>query len=160
MTTTNPDTRPLPTTLAVLRSHYLPSEPESSVSRALVAIARIDTAIAAARERLARRDEHERELVAELVNAAYTGDALEPIAARMVPGERPLLEHALAQLQAARQLASHRHARAQRSDPAYVMWKEACARVTREWEQCMASAGERDNEHARLQRLSDFVTAH
>jgi hypothetical protein len=37
--------------------------------------------------------------------------------------------------------------------------KRACEQVTEEWRQCMAYH-ERDSEADRLQRLTDFATAH
>ena len=87
MTTTS-ETRPLPLDLATLRQHYYPLEPETAVSRAATAIGRIDQVIAAVREEITRRDEHDHQLVSDLIAAAITGDKLEPIAARMVPGDR------------------------------------------------------------------------
>jgi DNA-binding IclR family transcriptional regulator len=86
---TDTPTRPLPTTLAELRDHYLAAEPETSVSRTLTAIGRLDKAIAHVRELLTQRDERDHELVSELVGAAIAGNPLEPVAIKMVPGDRP-----------------------------------------------------------------------
>lgn len=78
---------------------------------------------------------------------------------RTVPGDRHILEHRLAQLQTARTLVDPRKTKAQYDDPGYVHWKQMCEQVTEEWRECLAYQ-ERDSEAGRLQRLTDFATAH
>lgn len=151
--------RPLPLDLATLRGYYYPLEPETSVSRGEIAIRRLDQVIAAVRQEITQRDEQERQLVSDVVSAAHTGDKIEPVALRMVPGDRPILEHRLAQLQNARTIADRERTRAQYADPVYLRWKATCEQITEEWRQCMYFH-ERDSEGDRLQRLTDFALVH
>lgn len=159
MTTTTSDRRPLPFDLVTLRQHYYPVEPESDVSRTLAAIHRIDKVIATVREQVARCDEQDRQLVADMVEAALVGSKLEPIALRMAPGDGPILRHRLEQLQAARTHADHLKTRAEFDDPTYLGWKQSCARITQEWRECL-DYHEHDSDSDRLQRLADFAVAH
>ena len=82
-------TRPLPTDLNLLREHWMPAEPESSVSAALAAIRRIDALIAANVAELGERDETDRTLVIQLVDAAIAGEELDQHVARSRPARRP-----------------------------------------------------------------------
>ena len=106
-TMTDTTTRPLPVDRQALKA-YMPARARVSVTPARAAIGRIDQAIAACREQITQRDELDHQLVSDLIGAAIAGDKLEPIAARMVPGDRPALDWRLEQLQQARLLAGHR----------------------------------------------------
>jgi hypothetical protein len=128
---------------------YIPAQPESGVTQLRAAIGRIDQLIAATREQITQRDEQDHELVSQVVAATITGDKLDPIAARMVPGDRPALVHRLEQLQIARNLAAHKHTQAELTDPVHLAWKQACAELEREWQVC-ASAETADDRFAAL----------
>ena len=145
---TDTTSRPLPVDRQALKA-YMPAQPESGVTRLREAVGRIDKVIAACREQITQRDELDHQLVSDLVGAAIAGEKLEPIAARMVPGDRAALEHRLTQLGIARNLAGHKHTQAEYNDPVHLEWKQACVEVERQWQVCM-SADKADDRFAAL----------
>lgn len=153
------DSRPLPLDLARLQS-YLPAEPmEGAVARARSAVARIDTLVAQLAGLLDRYNSAEEALVDALVDAATAGDNLEHRLAQLDPGQRPTLEHRLAQLGKARNVASYRVDLAQRSDPDWLAWRQACAAVTAEWHETMDAAAD-GSDTDRLRHLERFAASH
>lgn len=155
MTTTITD-RPLPMTLAELRQHYWPPQPESLVTECMVALRRIDELIAATREQLTQRDEMDHRIVSELIGAAIKGDPVQSIAAKMSLGDRPHLDRRFDQLQVARRLLWHKHTVAERDDPIHQEWKRECDAIVREWQIVMSAETPED----RFAGLVAFVSRH
>jgi hypothetical protein len=130
--------RPPPTSLAVLREHWLPSEPaDTDVARWRAAVACLDQMVTAAAAELAARDEHDRAAVARFVDEVVAGDV------STIPFEladRPQIEHRLARLRDARAVAAHRLERVTRSDPVFVAWRTTCDELVAEWRQQVDAA--------------------
>lgn len=150
-------TRPLPTTMAELRAHYFPPAPtDTAVTRSLAGIGRIDALIAAAHTQLEQLDQADRDAAIALADAALDGRPLEPLAARLTPGDRATAVHRLEQLHRARSVADHRHTVAQREDEQHLAWKAACENLTREWQIAMNAESTED----RFAGLVSFASRH
>jgi hypothetical protein len=154
---TDTATRPLPTDWATMKA-YLPAEPtDTTVTQARAAIARIDQLITTTRADLDDLEHHDRTLVAELVDTAiHAPGPLEPIAQRLDPGNRAVLEHRLEQLNLARSTVVHRLTTAERTDPAQLAWRQQCEQVTREWQFCQNV----ETPSARFEALTRFAERH
>lgn len=148
-------TRPVPMTMALLREHWLPAEPDSSVTAARAGIARIDELSRTARDRLEEHDRRARQRASELADAAIAGDDLDRHQLTLVEGGRDVLAAAVEQLRHARAVATHRLAAAEQSDPIHAEWMRRCAEITDEWQR--TQWGEPD---ARAEALMAFMDTH
>lgn len=152
----NTDThRPLPTDIGVLRQHYLPDEPETSVSAWRATISRIDTATAAVRAEVDEADERQRAVVAELVDAAADGRDMTPT----LGGYRSGRAHAELRLQLlglARNLAFARLNSAENHDPDFLAWRAQCQTITTEWQ----LTGSAETPEQRYSALLEFAANH
>ena len=156
MSTTETTTeRPLPVDRQTLRA-YMPDEPVSGVSKARTAITLLDTVIAAVREELTVRDEQDHRLVTDVVNTAMSGGRLDPVVARLVPGDRAALTHKLEQLHVARSLAGHKQTEAEYHDETFLGWKAQCLEVEREWQLCNSA----DTPEDKFKALVSFAGRH
>jgi hypothetical protein len=152
------DSRPLPIDHARLQP-YLPTEPaDSTVAAARAAMNRIDALAAQLGEQLDRLDSAEQVLLGGLVDAATGGDDLAMWVTKLDHGQRPILEHRLAQLGKARNVAAYRLGIAQSTDPAYLAWQRQCTEVRNQWQEVMYTAEGADID--RLRHLEAFAASH
>ena len=113
---------------------YLPAEPtDSTVANLKRELTRIDQLIAAAVAKVDEADRVVRAAVVELVDAATSTGPLEPLAARLTPGNRAEVVHRLEQLRQARHVAAHKLTSAERTDPAHLAWLAGCQQIEHEW---------------------------
>lgn len=132
--TTDTVHRPMPTTMADVRQHFMPAEPESTVTAARRGLSRLDGLVAAAVNQLDDHDRQARQRAAELADAAIAGADLERHQLTLVDIERPTLVEALDQLRRSRAVVQHRLTAAQQSDPIHLSWVAECRRTVDEWQ--------------------------
>ena len=99
--------RPLPTDRQALKA-FMPAEPECGVTQTRVAIGRIDKVIAACREHIIQRDEHDHQLVTDLIAAASPATSWNRSPPAWSPATGPTLDHRLDNSSTARLLAEHK----------------------------------------------------
>ena len=151
-------TRPLPVDLDLLRQHWLPAEPESTVTAALAALRRIDALIVSTAAELDQRDQTDRALVGDLVDAAIAGDNLDQPAARVGQlGDRPALTFASSSYATPATSAPIATPRRSAPNPDYVAWQQECARITTEWQSVCQTA---ETPEARYNALIVFAQLH
>ena len=106
---------------------------------------------------LEQRDEQDRALVTQLVDAAIAGEELDQHVARLAQlGDRPARLR-LEQLHLPVTGATYRHGQAQRSDPDYLAWKDECGRLVAEWQRFHQQA---ETDEARYNALVRFASEH
>ena len=140
MTTTDIGSRPMPTTMAEVRQHYMPAEPQSAVTAARRGLGRLDELVAAAVSQLDDCDRRARERASELAGAAIDGLDLERHQLTLVDTERSTLVEVLELLRRARAIVQQRLTQATSTDPIHLSWVAECRRVTDEWERIKSSA--------------------
>jgi hypothetical protein len=131
MTTT---TRPVPTTMQVLREHWMPEEPESTVTACRAGVSRLDVLIRGAVTRLDEHDRQVRKRIMALAEAAIAGEDLDRHQLALVSGERPVLVEALDELRSARAVVVQRIVTAEQTDPIHVDWARRCRQIADEWD--------------------------
>lgn len=133
------DTEVLPTDRRLLEQ-WMPDEPPTSVTRTRTAVATIKQAIADTRTTHDQLVVDQRNQAHAIVDAATVGDNLEPLIAALGNGhELHTAAHQLAQLQTARRIAERRITAAERTDPGYQAWRQACDRIVSDWAEAMAA---------------------
>ena len=150
-------TRPLPTTIGLLRQHYLPPEPSgTAVTRMRAAIARLDDATRRVAAEVDTLDQADRAAVAKLADLALAAGDIDQAVTNLHPANRHIVEHRLNQVRNARTLATHQLDTAERTDPDYVAWVQRCLEVTREWNEAMSGEHYED----RFAQLAAFAETH
>ena len=138
-------TRPLPTSLQLLREHWSPSEPsDTNVSRARSAQAVIWAAVTAASAHVDRLEAAEQAAVVAVVDAALAGDAIDQALAELSPNPELLeAQRHLDLLRLAGTLATQRLTMAQLSDETFLDWQRQCRDLEHEWERANNDSDDR-----------------